>query len=113
MHILVECLAPTIQKVDLRMSANMDSDEACHSLVDLVDKSLSLKKVNLTWQEGKRFIGVSVVFARSDTGPGIITCATLKRGEKTKDGNIAIDTVLFQRETKRTNMDIVVVDSSQ
>ena len=110
-------MVTTIEKVDFEWSANMDSDEACHSLIELADKSLSLKKVDLTYQQGKRKIGVSVVYASSETEPGIITCATIKGGKynekERKHDPIAIDTVLFQRETKRTNRHIVVVDSSE
>ena len=107
---LAENNAATIQKVNLYLAAKMESDEACESLVQLVDKSLSLTDVDLRGQEGARRIGVSVIYAQSETEPGIITCATLKRGD---DRKITIDTVLFQRETQRTNQHIVVVDSSK
>ena len=117
MQMLAENHAATIQKVNLQYAANMESDEALESLVQLVDKSLSLKKVDLRRQwNAKRKIGVSVVFARSETGPGIITCATLKKGDgydENEGGPIAIDTVLFQRETQRINQHIVVVDLSE
>ena len=60
-----------------------------------------------------------MIYAKSKTEPGIITCATLKKGtEEYEDeyGNTrirpTIDTILFQRETQRTNQHIVVVDSS-
>ena len=82
MQMLAENHAATIQKVNLDHSANMESDEACESLVQLVDKSLSLIKVDLRKQDydGKtRRVGVSVIYAKSETEPGIITCATLKR----------------------------------
>ena len=49
---LAENHAATIQKVYLESAANMESDEACESLVQLVDKSLSLTKVDLTNQMG-------------------------------------------------------------
>ena len=115
MHILVEHLSGTIEKVNLHASANMDSDEACHSLVELADKSLSLKKVDLRHQIVKRKIGVYLVYANREIKTGIITCVTLKKGDynyKESKYKISIDTVLFQRETKRTNRHIVVVDSS-
>ena len=79
---LAEYHTATIQKVNLDNSANMESDEACESLVQLVDKSLSLTDVDLRKQDwcGKaRRVGVSVIYAQSETEPGIITCATLKR----------------------------------
>ena len=111
MQMLTECHAATIQKVNLEYSANMESDEACESLVQLVDKSLSLTDVNLKNQYyHARKIGVSVIYAKSETEPGIITCATLKKGD---DDEIVIDTVLFQRETQRSNKHNVVVDSSE
>ena len=120
MQMLAENNAATIQKVDLEKSANMESDEALESLVQLVDKSLSLRDVNMKFQEGKSKVGVSVIYAQSETEPGIITCATLKKGTeefKNEDGATrirpTIDSVLFQRETQRTNQHIVVVDSSE
>ena len=125
MQMLAECHAATIQKVNLVKAANMDSVDACESLVQLVDKALSLTKVDLRMQAyyGKkveRVVGVSVIYAKSETEPGIITCATLKEGtEEYMDeyGYIktrpTIDTVLFQRETQRTNRQLVVVDSSE
>ena len=47
MQMLDENNAATIQKVNLERAANMESDEACESLVQLVDKSLSLTDVDL------------------------------------------------------------------
>ena len=120
---LAENNAATIQKVNLEWAANMSSDEACESLVQLVDKSLSLTDVDLRMQDYRRKarkVGVSVMYAQSETEPGIITCATLKKGTeefKNEDGATrirpTIDSVLFQRETQRTNQHIVVVDSSE